>query len=130
MALLAYLIMVAFLITSAFIGYEHIATSTPRLSTTRISMNAPARHKSVKLAINAKHNRFALSVGQSALRMDSGAPLSTAAVVPSAEELARDRRQMALARQKRLRAMDRRLSDKTIRSAFGYVATFNRETQF
>jgi len=108
--------MVAMLITSVFFGYEQVASSMSNFS----AHETAARHKSIKLAVNARHAKLALLAGPGSLN-------SNDAVAPTAEDIARDQRQTALVHRMRPKSAGRIAHDRSIRSALG--AALDRASQ-
>jgi len=97
MALLAYLIMVACLMTSMFVGYEWVATSSPRLTTAR-STHAATHTRLVGKSELAAAEPSAKSSGT---QNDSNSANLNQFVVSTDDE--RARRRVARARHHRLR---------------------------
>jgi hypothetical protein len=119
MALLAYLVIVASLMTSLFIGYEWIATSSSHVTMSRVAAHASTHMKTAKLATKAKLASSAWSTPLGIAESDPTAPISNQNVVSSNDELAREQHRVARARQKRLKMIAQRLNDRTMQAALG-----------
>jgi hypothetical protein len=129
MALLAYLVMVAMLMTSVFVGYEWVATSSsPRVA---VYNSAPTKvAKQAKLAAAAKARlassspsgapgqKLNISEAEHALRNSQ----PVAAVVASSKEGQPEDRQAAQAYRKRAKVALRRFNGQTSQAALGYAA--------
>jgi hypothetical protein len=118
MALLAYLIMVACLMTSIFVGFEWVATSTPRFTTAR------PIHTATHTRLPNKSELAGDPSARSSLAQDDPNPANLNQVVVSSEdERARERRREARARHHRLRIMAQRWNRPMLgQTALGYTA--------
>jgi hypothetical protein len=116
MALLAYLIMVACLMTSMFIGYEWVATSSPRLTTARPT------HTATHTRLAGRSEFAATEPKSSGAQDDPNSANLNQFVVSSEDERANERRQVARARHHRLRIIAQRWNRPVLgRTALGYT---------
>ena len=119
MALLTYLIMVAALITSAFVGYEWVATS----SMPKVAVYSTTHAKAVRLATRAKlasKAKFAATASSPLPTVvsdnDKGPPNSTTATDESKQN-----HRIARVRSQRARIVTQRLTDGSSQMALGYA---------
>jgi hypothetical protein len=118
MALLAYLIMVACLMTSIFVGFEWVATSSPRLTMARPTHTATH----TRLAGRSEFAATEPSPKSSGAQDDPNSANLNQFVVSSEDERAHERRQVARARHHRLRIMAQRWNRPVLgRTALGYT---------
>jgi len=116
MALLAYLLLVASLLTSAFVGYEWVATS----SMPRVGVYAPERAKIVRQANRAK---LASAAKARQAAADEGAHAGDATVVSSTNEPAQSQRVVHV-RPKHLRVAAKRPNGMTADASLGFGTGF------
>jgi hypothetical protein len=135
MALLAYLVMVALLVTSVFLGFEWIATtSAPRVATyvpahTRVATRtSKARLAAAAKAKLAATKLAATSTGESAANSvdrPSEEPAKESSTEPSTEpsaERSTAERRTARAHRRHPRIIVQRAPDGAVDTAFGYAA--------
>jgi hypothetical protein len=121
MALLAYLVMVACLMTSVFIGYEWVATSSPRLTMSRTEHEL-AHTRSARAASKALLAATSAPSTSSAARDDSHLSPNQG-IVPSDDEVAHEHGRLAHARHHRLRTLAQRPNGPVLgRTVVGYTA--------
>jgi len=119
MALLAYLIMVACLMTSLFVGFEWVATSTPRFTMARPT------HTTTQTRLGSKSE---LAAAEPSSKSSGAQGISNPANlnqfdVSTEDERTHERRRVARARHNRSRIIAQRWNRTTLgRTALGYTA--------